>query len=294
MKLTNEQQKAVEIIDKNVIVNAGAGTGKTEVLTRRYIEILEKGKLEKDNEVSGIVAITFTIKAANEMKERIKALLHESENKKNSNYLKQLNESNISTIHGFCSKIIRENSYYLNIDPLFEILEEKESNEILDRVIFNIFNPEGKQEQFISKLMNLANINEVYEVVYGIKNIYLKIKNTVVTVKEIKDVTLEKVGKLNSYNKNLVIIDELNYILENLKLRSNSKLLKFINDESNSKIFNNAEYLNTDFLVNLQESIKSLDKNEDLDHLREIIDEQLQYEEKNNIDIYEKIIKNME
>ena len=59
---TDFQNLAITTIDRNVAVNAGAGTGKTKVLTERYIYILENGKLEKGKEVESIVAITFTKK----------------------------------------------------------------------------------------------------------------------------------------------------------------------------------------------------------------------------------------
>ena len=69
---TEQQNLAIATIDKNIAVNAGAGTGKTKVLTERYVYILENGELKKNREVESIVAITFTKKAAQEMKERIR------------------------------------------------------------------------------------------------------------------------------------------------------------------------------------------------------------------------------
>lgn len=72
MNNTKEQNLSITTIDRNLAVNAGAGTGKTKVLTERYIYILEHGDLEKGKEVESIVAITFTKKATQEMKERIR------------------------------------------------------------------------------------------------------------------------------------------------------------------------------------------------------------------------------
>ncbi|WP_099203332.1 UvrD-helicase domain-containing protein [Miniphocaeibacter massiliensis] len=286
MKLTNEQLKAIQTIDKNVIVNAGAGTGKTETLTRRYIEILKNGKLEKNNEISGIVAITFTIKAANEMKERIKELLLENSDDRNKDYLRQLSDSNISTIHSFCTKLIRENSYYLNIDPLFEVLEEKESQKILNTVISNILEKEGNEENFIILLMNSTERNDVEELINEIKNIYLKIKNTIYSIESIKNRTLDNIKKLNVEDKSKEIKDELKYINKNVKLRSNSKLYKFINDEANAEILEAENQINKKFVVGLVDSIKALDKNEELEYLKELINFQLQFEESNYYEIY--------
>jgi len=67
--MMDPQLKAIETIEKNVAVNAGAGTGKTKVLTERFVYILEHGDLELNKEVESIVAITFTKKATQEMVE---------------------------------------------------------------------------------------------------------------------------------------------------------------------------------------------------------------------------------
>ena len=77
MGLNEAQKKAVETIGRNVSVNAGAGSGKTKVLTERYVYILENGDLEEGKEIESILAITFTKKAAGEMKERIRGLIKE-------------------------------------------------------------------------------------------------------------------------------------------------------------------------------------------------------------------------
>ena len=72
VELNKNQKKAVETIDKNVSVNAGAGSGKTKVLVERYLYILENGKIDEGKEVDSIVAITFTKKASQDMKEIIR------------------------------------------------------------------------------------------------------------------------------------------------------------------------------------------------------------------------------
>ena len=65
---TPEQRAAIETLDRNLLVKAGAGAGKTRVLVERYVHVLATGAADTD----GIVAITFTRKAAREMKERIR------------------------------------------------------------------------------------------------------------------------------------------------------------------------------------------------------------------------------
>ena len=132
MKLRDEQLKAIETIDKNLAINAGAGTGKTEVLTRRYVNLLKNGDFGDRGEVNSVVAITFTKKAASEMKQRVRELVENSKDEKLLELSGDLNDPNISTIDSFCGKIVKENSYFLDIDQSFTIMEERDS--------FNLFN----------------------------------------------------------------------------------------------------------------------------------------------------------
>lgn len=129
-----QQENAIKEINNNIHVTASAGSGKTRVLTDRFINILKSD--EKVN-IDQIIAITYTEKAANEMKERIlKKILKKissiktTENKKALrrwiNIKNKFRFANISTIHGFCSKLIREYPIEANITPDFEIIHELE------------------------------------------------------------------------------------------------------------------------------------------------------------------------
>ena len=91
-KLNSEQIKPVLDTEGAVLVLAGAGSGKTRVLTSRIAYIISQGKAD----LSGILAITFTNKAAAEMKERLNTLIGESDGKW------------ICTIHSMCVKILRQ------------------------------------------------------------------------------------------------------------------------------------------------------------------------------------------
>jgi helicase-exonuclease AddAB AddA subunit len=166
-----QQEKAIKQIKENLYVTASAGSGKTGVLTDRFIHILNT---DKTVNIEEIIAITFTEKAANEMKERIlrKMLEHISELKAEStpnlteirrwNKLKNnFRFANISTIHSFCSKIIREHPIEVNINPDFEVVDELElkislGKFIKDSVIELI---EGKKpEEVYKQCENLVRI----------------------------------------------------------------------------------------------------------------------------------------
>ena len=280
MKLTTEQQNAVNIINKNIIVNAGAGTGKTEVLTRRYLEILKSGNLEAGKEISSIVAITFTKKAAKEMKERIRVLLKEDDDKDINRLLSDLNDAQISTVHSFCIRIIRENSIYLDIDPEFSVLEEKDSIRILEESIFKVFNNDEEYSKFALELMKDADLDDMDKIFQGIKNIYLSIRNTIFKIEKIENITLSKIEELNKFDKIDEIYNELKYIEENVKLAKNTNLFKFLQDEE--KVENLKEEKN---LLELIKNTSTLKKDE-LDYLKSLFDEQLQFNEYSKKDRY--------
>src|SRR5436309_6329701 len=107
--------------DKNTVVLASAGTGKTRKLVEVYLELLEAGA-----DPLRIVAMTFTEKAAAEMRDRIRTSLYAKQNR----WMKTialLPAAPISTIHGFCGILLREHGLELGIDPSFSILDEQRS-----------------------------------------------------------------------------------------------------------------------------------------------------------------------
>jgi len=134
-KVNEEQARALDIA-ANTALRAGAGSGKTRVLTKRFIRcIVENPDWTLDN----IVAITFTRKAATEMKDRIRKELADRilladdavANKRLFNIRMQISDSNINTIHGFCANMLRDYFYVPGIDPNFSIIEEVDKNLIL-------------------------------------------------------------------------------------------------------------------------------------------------------------------
>ncbi len=105
-------------ITKSVIISSPAGSGKTEKLARRYVSLLAGG-----SEIEKILAITFTEKAASEMKERILRILE----KENTDMFLKVREKmplmRISTIHAFCLKLLKRFSIELGLDPSLEVID---------------------------------------------------------------------------------------------------------------------------------------------------------------------------
>ena len=133
MNLTPNQRKALKI-KQHICVTAGAGSGKTTVLVDRYLEILRKADVSPEK----IVAITFTDKAAAEMKGRIIQKLNEPENRDiRRKYLEQMNTAPISTVHAFCSRILREFPFQANVPANFSILQGIDQKLLLQQTIKN-------------------------------------------------------------------------------------------------------------------------------------------------------------
>src|SRR4026207_580265 len=145
--LLPEQAAAAYEIDKHVSVTAGPGSGKTTVLVERYVHILREHSLSIDQ----IVAITFTNRAANEMHERLRKELNqmlrianEEERRRWLNYKRTLDGAVITTIHGFCARLLREFPVEAHIDPQFLLLDEHRAAMLLESVV------EEALTQFIS------------------------------------------------------------------------------------------------------------------------------------------------
>ncbi len=118
-KLNDEQISPVRDTEGAVLVIAGAGSGKTRVLTTRIAYLV----LEKGVSPSNIIAITFTNKAANEMKERLVKIIGD------------IGDMWVSTIHSMCVKILRRDIDKLGYDTNFTIYDETDKDRVMKRVI---------------------------------------------------------------------------------------------------------------------------------------------------------------
>jgi len=137
-KLEPEQAAAAYEIKKHISVTAGPGSGKTTVLVERYLHILREHNLNIDQ----IVAITFTNRAANEMRERLREQLNlilqtaSADDRRHwLNYKRTLDGAVITTIHGFCARLLREFPVEARIDPQFLLLDEHRAAMLLESVV---------------------------------------------------------------------------------------------------------------------------------------------------------------
>ena len=104
-----------------VFVSAGAGTGKTTVLVERYA----KAVVERGLSVDAVLVITYTERAAGELRERIRARLRELGR---HDLARDIERAWISTIHGFCARLLRAYPFEAGLDPRFRVLDEGQAS----------------------------------------------------------------------------------------------------------------------------------------------------------------------
>ena len=140
--LNSEQKKAIEHGSGPLLIIAGAGTGKTTVITERIKYLI----VEKNIPPASLVALTFTDKASYEMQERIDILL-------------PYGYTNlwINTFHSFCDRILRDEAHNIGLDMGYKLMSESESVLFLRTNIFNlglkIFKPYGNPTKFLDALL---------------------------------------------------------------------------------------------------------------------------------------------
>src|SRR6185436_1195538 len=117
--------------ESTLVVEAAAGTGKTTELVARVLSLVRTGK----GKLSELVAVTFTEKAAGEMKLRLRTEIERArhderttleERARLDDALAHLEAAHIGTIHGFCADLLRERPVEARVDPLFEVAAEDE------------------------------------------------------------------------------------------------------------------------------------------------------------------------
>ncbi len=128
MNFTNAQHNAI-VLHGNLVVTAGAGSGKTRVLVERYIRLLTESQPEPD--ASALLAITFTEKAAREMRDRVRSTVEQraraasrSEQPFWEACRVAVESARIGTIHSFCATLLRLHPAETGLDPTFTILDE--------------------------------------------------------------------------------------------------------------------------------------------------------------------------
>jgi len=171
MKWSKEQLKAIQTSGHKILVSAAAGSGKTATLAERCVYQC----CEADNpcDINRLLVVTFTQAAAVEMRGRIERSLHQAlarftqegktrQGERAKRQLALLAGAQISTLHGFCTGLLRRHFHLAGIDPQFTILDESESLLLKNEVASDLFEKQFESSAPFAKLIDLyADSNDL-------------------------------------------------------------------------------------------------------------------------------------
>jgi ATP-dependent helicase/nuclease subunit A len=156
VKWTEEQLQAITLRDNNILVAAGAGSGKTTVLIERIIRRLTDTKNPVD--VDKLLVVTYTNAAAAEMKHRLAVALHKAIalNPQNRHLVRQLSllqRAHINTLHAFCLDVVRRYYYLLDLDPETKVGNDTDLFILREKVLDEVFEESYGEENSALRLL---------------------------------------------------------------------------------------------------------------------------------------------
>ena len=157
--LTHSQQRAVEARG-NVLVMAGAGTGKTKTLVARCLDCLARERALLDE----LLIVTFTEAAAAELRQRLRRAIEEKAAAEPSHFwqeqLARFDIAHIGTLHSFCLRLVREHFHELGLDPQLAILDEGEARQLASETLDEQFNAHyAGEDEFSLAVQNLIRVH---------------------------------------------------------------------------------------------------------------------------------------
>ena len=235
MNLTPEQQLAVDLEETNIIVSAGAGSGKTAVLSERVIRKLKDGV-----DIRNILMLTFTNEAAGEMANRIRKKIKKAGL---TSQLEYLDQAYITTFDAFALSLVKKYHYVLNIDKDIDIIDSSiidlKRNEFLEEIFLRLY--EAKDEKFLKLIGDFTTRDD--EV----------IKKAILSINKNLDLKYDKEDYINNYvdrfyNKEYIdkiFIEYFNYLKKiTLELEDSVLMLEnFMNSSNYENIYNSLSKL---------------------------------------------------
>ena len=166
MKWSNEQSRAINKRNSNILISAAAGSGKTTVLVERIRRLVIGDDDNPPVPIDKILVLTFTNAAASEMRQKIIDAISDELDRAESEYLRSqlrlVYTANISTFHKFEESIIKRYYFITGIDPVISICDEIQReflvNESIDIIFEEYFNGEKVDEEFIDFLKRYATV----------------------------------------------------------------------------------------------------------------------------------------
>ena len=231
MNLTPEQQLAVDLEGTNIIVSAGAGSGKTAVLSERVIRKLKDGV-----DIRNILMLTFTNEAAGEMANRIRKKIKKAGL---TSQLEYLDQAYITTFDAFALSLVKKYHYVLNIDKNIDIIDSSiidlKRNEFLEEIFLSLY--EIKDEKFLKLIGDFTTRDD--EV----------IKKAILSINKNLDLKYNKDDYIKDYINNFynneyikqIFIEYFNYLKKlTLELEDYVLMLENFMDSSSYENFYNS------------------------------------------------------
>ncbi len=176
MHYTDEQRRAIHQQNTSVVLSAGAGCGKTFVLTERFLRQLDPtGRGPEPDALSRLVAITFTQRAAREMRDRIRRHCQQRAREATDprvqarwqQLLHQLHTARISTIDSFCAALLRRWAVEAELDPEFRVLDEFQArvlqHQATREVLRQWLDRQDPVLMFVARRLELSRLSELLE-----------------------------------------------------------------------------------------------------------------------------------
>jgi ATP-dependent exoDNAse (exonuclease V) beta subunit len=182
-EFTEPQLAAIEYHSKDACVVAGPGSGKTTVLVERFRVLVERHLIDPRH----ILAITFTEKAAANMKAKLAEQFRH-----NDVLLRDVEAGWVSTIHGFCARLLRENAIAAGIDPRFAVLDAREADDLQMRCLNDALDElmaERREEG-----LALIGILQEPKIAGDLKNAYDGIRSAGMTVEQVRAMASPNAG----------------------------------------------------------------------------------------------------
>lgn len=235
MNLTPEQQLAVDLEGTNIIVSAGAGSGKTAVLSERVIR-----KLKDGIDIRNILMLTFTNEAAGEMANRIRKKIKKAGL---TSQLEFLDQAYITTFDAFALSLVKKYHYVLNIDKSIDIIDSSiidlKRNEFLEEIFLSLY--EAKDEKFLKLIGDFTTRDD--EV----------IKKAILSINKSLDLKYDKEDYIDNYVNNFynnkyieqLFAEYFNYLKKiSLELEDSVLILEnFMDSSSYENIYNSLSKL---------------------------------------------------
>lgn len=245
---TKEQSDAINKSGSNIIVSAGAGSGKTAVLSERVIT-----KLKQNIDIESLLILTFTNAAAAEMKERIRNKI-KKENL--NNQLEKVDTADITTFDAYALSLVKKYSHLLNISPDISIVDASimkiEKKHIIDEIFDNYY--EKKDEKFLKFIDEFTLKDDE-----NIKKEILKLNESLDNIYNKKDYLKNYIN--NNYSENKI----------NEYINEYQKLLKEKQNEIKGLIKSLSFYIEGDYLEKIENTLNNLLSSNTYDEIKETI-----------------------